>query len=145
MTALATALIFSVLFNAPLSLLPFFGRCNTFLRLPVLVLVLLLRLHIVLLRITVVFAIGSKPGTHSVPSELKLDAGGDLAKAYVCVHVHEEVNVHLWSSTLMPCQQPSAWEVELGDQHPSLRPGEIRFSSVYLLVLRWNRSGTRRE
>ena len=65
--------------------------------------------------ITVVLATGSKSGisTHSVPSESKSDAGGDLAKAYVCVYVHEEVNAHLWSSTLMQSQQPSAWEMSV--------------------------------
>ena len=30
---------------------------------------------------------------------------------------------------LTPSQQPSAWEVELGDQCPSLRPRELRVSS----------------
>ena len=95
--------------------------------------------------ITVALATGSKPGisTHLVPSDLKLDGAGK-AKAYVCVYVHEEVNAHLWSLTLTPSQQPSAWEVELGDQRPSLLPRELRVSSVYL-VLRWSRSWTRRE
>ena len=63
----------------------------------------------------------------------------------MCVYVHEEVNAHLWSSTLTPSKQPSAWEVGLGDQCPSLRPREPRVSSVYLLVLCRNRSWTRWE
>ena len=55
--------------------------------------------------------------------------GAGKVKAYVSMYVHEEVNAHLWSLTLTPSQQPSVWEVQLGDQRPSLRPRELRVSS----------------
>ena len=76
--------------------------------------------------ITVALATGSKPGisTDPVPSELKLDGGGE-GESVCVVYVNKEVNAHLWSSTLTPSQQPSAWEVKLGDQHPSLRRREL--------------------
>ena len=95
--------------------------------------------------ITVVLAMGSKPGinTHLVPSELKLDRGGE-GESIPVVYVHEEVNAHFGRRPTLS-QQPSAWEVELGDERPSLRPRELRVSSVYLLMLRRDRSRTRRE
>ena len=93
--------------------------------------------------ITVAPVTGSKPGisTHPVPSELRLDAGGEGES--VCVRVRSrggECAPLVVDPTLS--QQPSAWEVELGDQRPSLRPRELRVSSVYLLALRRNRSWT---
>ena len=59
--------------------------------------------------------------------------GAGKAKACVCGYVHKEVNAHLWLSTLLPSQESSAWEVELGDQGLNLRPRELRVASVYLL------------
>ena len=58
--------------------------------------------------------------------------GAGKAKAYVCVYVHEGVNAHLWSSTLIPSQQPSR-EVELGDQ----RPGLVRVNFEFLQFTYW--------
>ena len=70
-------------------LLLFLGRCNRFLHLglPVLIHVLLLRFHIFFSGITVALATESKAGisTHPVPSELKLDGGGEGES--ICVRV----------------------------------------------------------
>ena len=71
---------------------------------------------ILFLGITVAFATGSKSGisTHLVPSELKLDGGGEgvSVRVRVCSRGGE------CAPLVVDPDQPSACEVELGNQPP---------------------------